>query len=92
MTSRIKYGVAIPQGWIGELPNDLPPAAQFDYARDIATKVESLDYDSIWLFDHLQPSSSVKDPEKVTFFECWTMLTALAVETKKVTFSGFEQV
>ena len=85
MASRIKYGVAIPQGWIGDLPNELPPAAQFGYARDVATKVESLDYDSIWLFDHLQPSSSVKDPENVTFFECWTMLSALAVETKKVT-------
>ncbi|MCZ6724633.1 MAG: LLM class F420-dependent oxidoreductase [Thaumarchaeota archaeon] len=84
MTSRIKYGLAIPQGWIGDLPSDISPTAQFEYARDLATKAESLNYDSIWLFDHLLPSSNVKDPEQVTFFECWTMLSAIAVATKKV--------
>ncbi|MFQ6011150.1 MAG: LLM class F420-dependent oxidoreductase [Nitrososphaerales archaeon] len=84
MSSRIKYGVALPQGWVGELPKDLAPAEQFDYACDVAGRVESLGYDSVWLFDHLHPSASVRDAEKVTFFECWTMLSALAVETKRV--------
>lgn len=43
-----------------------------------AREAEKLGFDSVWIYDHLFMS------RKKPYPECWTMLTAIAVETQKV--------
>ena len=54
--------------------------AKGDYAivRRVASECERFGFDSVWLNDHFFPFPSQEEP----WLECWTTLSALAIETK----------
>lgn len=81
MEKKIKFGFIVPQGWKLDLPKDLSPDNQFGLIKKMANHAENLDYDSIWLYDHFH---TVPRIELASVFECWTTLSALAMETKKI--------
>jgi alkanesulfonate monooxygenase SsuD/methylene tetrahydromethanopterin reductase-like flavin-dependent oxidoreductase (luciferase family) len=72
-----RFGVVLPQGWRGDLGHldARDPAAQFEAMVAVGREADRLGFDSVWLYDHLQPSPT---------FECWTSLAAVARETRQV--------
>lgn len=76
----ISWGVVLPQGWREDLTHLTDPTAQFQAMVDTAVLADRLGYDSVWLYDHLQPVSGALE----TTFECWTSLAAIARETSAV--------
>ncbi len=76
----MKVGIIVPQGWTGEY--DGWDAARA-WARTVAVahQAETLGFDSIWLFDHVQTEPVPTD--EITF-EAFVALSALAVETARV--------
>jgi F420-dependent oxidoreductase-like protein len=85
MSENIKFGLPIPQGWRG---GDLPleeennPIKQYEFSKSIATTADNLNFDSIYAYDHLIPHH--KDDIEKNIFECFTLLSSLAVTTQKV--------
>ena len=69
------FGVVLPQGWRKDLDHIQGAAAQFDAMVAVGREADRLGFDSVWLYDHLQPSPT---------FECWTSLAAIARETEHV--------
>ncbi|MFC0002839.1 TIGR03560 family F420-dependent LLM class oxidoreductase [Micromonospora siamensis] len=78
--SGIRFGVVLPQGWRSDLTHLADPVAQFEAMVGVAREADDLGYDSVWLYDHVQAVSG--EPE--TTFECWTSLSAIARETRRV--------
>ena len=76
----MKVGIIVPQGWTGEYDGWDASRA---WARTVALahETETLGFDSIWLFDHLQTEPVPTD--EITF-EAFVALSALAVETGRV--------
>ena len=76
----MKVGIIVPQGWTGEYDGWDASRA---WARTVAVahQAETLGFDSIWLFDHLQTEPVPTD--EITF-EAFVALSALAVETARV--------
>lgn len=58
----------------------LQDGMSYDEIRDIALEAEKVGLDSFWLLDHLHafPRADMQ------FLECWTIFSALAVETKRI--------
>jgi F420-dependent oxidoreductase-like protein len=77
---QVGFGVIVPQGWRLDLGHLADPGEQFEAMVAVAREVERLEYDSVWLYDHLQPPGG----QDGTTFECWTSLAALARETSRV--------
>lgn len=80
------FGIMIPQGWFAELPPPMPAPQQWGEMVRVAREVEDLGYASGWLFDHFRPHPSIpteRAPQTSTF-ECWTGLSALARETRRL--------
>jgi alkanesulfonate monooxygenase SsuD/methylene tetrahydromethanopterin reductase-like flavin-dependent oxidoreductase (luciferase family) len=71
----VKLGIIVPQGWREDLDG-----RDFETMVGVARRVEELELDSIWVYDHLQTREG--DPDRV--LECWTSLAALARETSRV--------
>jgi F420-dependent oxidoreductase-like protein len=69
MDERLLFGVMRPQF-----------GSDYQLCRDVARKAEMLGYDSLWLADHL---FGIPGPGDDPFLECWTLLTAIAVETRR---------
>lgn len=61
-----KFGLLIPQGGLS-----------FASIRDIAMEAEELEFDSLWVHDHLALSGQ-------PYLECWTILSSLATLTKRI--------
>ncbi|HEY0698908.1 MAG TPA: LLM class F420-dependent oxidoreductase [Micromonospora sp.] len=76
----VRFGVVAPQGWRLDLTHLPDPVRQFEAMVGVARRAERLGYDSVWLYDHMQPTGG----EEETTFECWTSLAALARETTRV--------
>lgn len=57
----------------------------WDYVRKMTLEAEELGFDSVWLPDHVM-NAHMKT--HVPMLECWTVLSALAAITKRVTFAG----
>ncbi len=76
----MRVGIIVPQGWTGEY--DAWDAARA-WARTVAVahEAETLGFDSLWMFDHLQTEPVPTD--EITF-EAFTGISALAVETARV--------
>ncbi len=79
----IQIGGFIPQGWIGDLSPILTPVEQFSFARRVARKLDTLGFDSGWVFDHFHPVNS-STPTTQSVFECWTTLAAIAENTQNL--------
>ena len=76
----MKFGVRLAvQGEMGA------PGAGFDYAKTMTLEAEALGFDSAWLPDHVINAHMTK---KTPMLECWTVLSALAVLTKKIRLAG----
>ena len=54
---------------------------QWETCRGVARKLESLGYDSLWLYDHFH---TVPKVEIEPTFECWTTMAALAEATSTI--------
>ncbi|WP_377266901.1 TIGR03560 family F420-dependent LLM class oxidoreductase [Peterkaempfera sp. SMS 1(5)a] len=78
--TEIQWGAVVPQGWRLDLAHLPDPVAQFEAMVGVAREAEALNFDSVWLYDHLQPVHG----ESETTFECWTSLSAMARETTRV--------
>ncbi len=79
----IQIGSFIPQGWIGDLSPSLTPLQQFSFARRVAKRLDTLGFDSGWVFDHFHPVNS-STPATQSVFECWTTLAAIAENTQNL--------
>ena len=53
MTSTLRFGAFVPQGWKLELTG-LGAAEAWTTARDIALRAEGLGYDHLWVYDHVE--------------------------------------
>jgi F420-dependent oxidoreductase-like protein len=82
MKRKIKFGFILPSGERLDLPKDLSPDEQFDLIKKTAKDAETLKYDSIWLTDHFH--TTYPRVELAPVFECWTTLSALAMETENI--------
>ena len=76
----MRVGIIVPQGWTGEY-DGWDPARAWARTVSVAHEAESLGFDSIWLFDHLQTEP---EPTEEITFEAFVGLSALAVETARV--------
>jgi F420-dependent oxidoreductase-like protein len=76
----MRVGIIAPQGWTGEYDGWDASRA---WARTVAVahEAETLGFDSIWLFDHVQTEPVPTD--EITF-EAFVALSALAAETARV--------
>lgn len=91
--SNLKFGFIIPQGWSYDFSllnknrqeNDDEDDAvnQYKYSKDIAEVIDKYSsIDSIYTYDHFLPYYA-PDNER-NFFECFTLLSAIAALTNKV--------
>lgn len=84
----MRFGVSVPHG---------KPGQHTDYGmvREAALECERLGYDAIYLSDHMVPRPNTPYPERdeydldVPYLECWTLLSALAVETETIRLGTF---
>lgn len=76
----MKIGVIVPQGWTREYAGWQSTDA-WARTRDLASQVEALGFESIWVYDHFH---TVPRPSQDLTFESFTMLAALAPETRRV--------
>ena len=57
----------------------------WDYTRNMALEAEQIGFDSVWLPDHVINAHMAK---RIPMLENWTVLSALAALTKRITFAG----
>jgi F420-dependent oxidoreductase-like protein len=76
----LKIGVIVPQGWTQEYAGWQSVDA-WARTRDLASQVEALGFESVWVFDHFH---TVPRPTEEITFEAFTTLAALAPETRRV--------
>ncbi len=77
----ILVGITLPQGWLDEFPSN-KPHEQFLFSKNIALEAEKIGYDAGYVYDHFIPHPS--DNRKGTFFEPYTLLSAIAGVTTKL--------
>jgi F420-dependent oxidoreductase-like protein len=76
----MQFGSFVPQGWrltLSGIPTDQHWPTMLAVAKDI----ESLGYDSLWVYDHFH---TVPEPTQEVTYEAWTMMAALAATTDTV--------
>ena len=84
----MEFGVSVPHG---------KPGMHTDYGmfREAALECERLGFDSLYLSDHVVPRPNTPYPERdeydldVPYLECWSLLSALAVETSDIKLGTF---
>ena len=76
----MQVGLMAPQGWKGEY-DGWDPAAAWARTVELATQAEELGFESLWVFDHFP---TVPEPTDEITFESFTVLSALAVITRRV--------
>jgi F420-dependent oxidoreductase-like protein len=76
----MKIGAFVPQGWRMDL-NGIDKNDQWQVILDAANKIEALNYESIWVYDHFH---TVPKPTQDPTYECWTLMSALSQTTEKV--------
>jgi F420-dependent oxidoreductase-like protein len=78
----VQYGMFVPQGWRMDLIEIQDPVEQYEAMTAVAQAADSLPaWDSIWVYDHFH---TVPKPSLETTFECWTITSALARDTKRI--------
>ncbi|MEY2432945.1 MAG: hypothetical protein QOC92_2670, partial [Acidimicrobiaceae bacterium] len=70
----LKFGAFVPQGWKLEL-SGMKAGEAWATAKDVARRAESLGYDHLWVYDHVE---TVPRREPTHVFEAWTVMAALA--------------
>ena len=74
MTGSLEIGVFVPQGWKTEYTGWSGPDA-WDRSVELAVLAESLGYDHLWVYDHVE---TVPERRATHVFEAFTMLAALS--------------
>src|SRR4051794_25311087 len=80
MTAPLRYGVFIPQGWKLEYTG-WSAADAWTRSKEIAALAESLGYDHLWVYDHVE---TVPRRRATHVFEAFTMLAAVAQHTSTI--------
>ena len=80
-SSKIRFGLIIPQGWQLDLPENLDAVEQYQLIERTAREVEEIGFDSVWFYDHFH---TVPEPRPYSCFECWSTLMALAKATRRL--------
>ena len=75
----MKLGAFVPQGWRMDL-TDISSDKQWETIVNSAKKIENLNYDSIWVYDHFH---TVPVPTLDPTFECWSLMAAISQVTTK---------
>ena len=75
----MKIGAFVPQGWRMDL-NGIAIEDQWKTIISSAQKIEKLNYESIWVYDHFH---TVPKPTQDPTYECWTLMSALSQKTSK---------
>lgn len=78
--SSLRWGAFIPQGWKLEYA-DLGAADAWARSVEIAQQAESLGYDHLWVYDHVE---TVPRREPTHVFEAFTTLAAISQRTERV--------
>lgn len=84
----MKFSVSIPHGKPGQYTD-------YNVVKEAALECEKLGFDTIYVSDHMVPRPNTPYPERdeydldVPYLECWTLLSALSVETKNVKVGTF---
>jgi F420-dependent oxidoreductase-like protein len=76
----MKFGAFVPQGWRMDLVG-VPVEDQWPTMLGVARRIESLGYDSAWVYDHFH---TIPDATQEPTYECWTLMAALAATTERV--------
>ncbi len=76
----MRYGAFIPQGWRLDLVG-IDRSEQWPTMLGVARTIESLGYESAWVFDHFH---TVPVPTQESSYEAWTLMAALAPTTDSV--------
>ena len=76
----MKVGLMVPQGWKGEY-DGWHPATAWARTIELAADAERLGFESLWAFDHFH---TVPDPTDEITFESFSVVTALAMVTRRV--------
>lgn len=76
----LKYGIALPQGWMMDLVGIRDHIQAYETMTHVAQTADESGYESIWLVDHFHTTR----PSQEVTFECWTTTAALARDTKRV--------
>ena len=76
----MQVGIMAPQGWKGEY-DGWDPAAAWARTIELATQAEELGFESLWVFDHFH---TVPEPTDEITFESFSVLSALAMATRRV--------
>ncbi|RZP24404.1 MAG: TIGR03560 family F420-dependent LLM class oxidoreductase [Candidatus Actinomarinales bacterium] len=75
----MKLGAFVPQGWRMDL-TDVLPENQWETIVNSAKRIEKLNYDSIWVYDHFH---TVPSPTQDPTFECWSLMAAISQVTTR---------
>ena len=76
----MKIGAFVPQGWRMDL-NGIAQDKQWQTILDAANKIEELNYESLWVYDHFH---TVPKPTQDPTYECWTLMSAHSQTTNKL--------
>ena len=76
----MKIGTMIPQGWRMDLHN-IKPNDQWDTILEATSKIEKLNYESIWVYDHFH---TVQSTTKDKTYECWSLMAELSQVTTDI--------
>lgn len=76
----LKFGAFVPQGWKLEY-SGVGAADAWACSRAIAQRTESLGYDHLWVYDHVE---TVPRREATHTFEAYTLLAAVAQHTTTI--------
>jgi len=76
----MKFGAFVPQGWRMDLVG-IPADEQWPTILAAAKKIESLGYDTAWVYDHFH---TVPVPTQEATHECWSLMAALAATTETI--------
>jgi alkanesulfonate monooxygenase SsuD/methylene tetrahydromethanopterin reductase-like flavin-dependent oxidoreductase (luciferase family) len=82
----MKFGVAVPNGLLGELAGIKDPVEAYETMTNVARTAEEVGFDSIWTSDGFWPSdpSGNSQLSQAFLFECWTTTAALARDTSRI--------
>jgi alkanesulfonate monooxygenase SsuD/methylene tetrahydromethanopterin reductase-like flavin-dependent oxidoreductase (luciferase family) len=76
----MQVGLMAPQGWKGEY-DGWDSAEAWERTVELARQAEDLGFESLWVFDHFH---TVPEPTDEITFESFTVLSALAMATRRV--------
>lgn len=76
----MKVGLLAPQGWKHEY-DGWDPRAAWERTLELAEHAEARGFEALWVFDHF---TTVPDPTEEITFESFSMLSALAMVTRRV--------